>query len=270
MVDFFVIGAVKAGTTSLHKYLEQHPAIEMSRAKWTRFFHVDEIHLDFEELSAKYGSALMRESQARFRMMCHAGIPRSFDRYLEQWDFSREGKVRGEISPTYMYDPHACDRIHARFPQAKILVVIRDPVQRAISHFVMDLANNWVPEKDLFMALRREPWRVDEFWWGLRHYLRHGLYSRYLGRILEVFGHDRCKILLYDDMLSSPGSFMNEITDFLGVERIEFDLTQRHNQAPTSKPVLDAKAQASLYRFFHADVLRTQEIIARDLGHWLK
>jgi hypothetical protein len=270
MVDFFLIGAVKAGTTSMYRYLGQHPAIEMSRANWTRFFHVDGGGPDFDVLSAKHGPALRRESMGRFRLMCHAGVSRSFDSYLDQWDRSQEGMIRGEVAPTYMYDPYACERIRFRFPEARILIILREPVQRAISHFVMDLANNWVPEKDLLAALKREPWRVDEFWWGLRHYLRHGLYSRYLPRILEVFGRDRCRVLLYDDLVSSPDSFMDEVTDFLGVERIAFDLTRRHNQAPISKPALDASALASLHRFFRADVLRTQDIIGRDLGRWLK
>ncbi len=269
MVDFFVLGAVKAGTTSLHNYLDQHPSIQMSRNKWTRFFHVDAGKPDFSALVQQYGSALANESLMRYRMICNARVPQDFTDYLQQWNDSHQEVIRGEISPTYMYDLKACEKIGSRFPHAKIILILRDPIQRAISHFVMDLTNRWVPEKSFADALRKEPWRVDEFWWGLRHYLRHGLYSRYIPKIQSIFDPKKIKIMLYDDLTTAPEKFLNELTDFLEIDRMRFDITERYNQALVSKPAVSSNMAVALTRFFRKDVIRVQNMINRDLGPWV-
>lgn len=269
MADFFVLGAVKAGTTSLHSYLKQHPLIEMSRQKWTRFFHVDGGEPDFDAIARRYGTSLLKESLVRFRMICNVRVPRDFESYMQQWDGAREGIIRGEISPTYMYDYSACRQIQSRFPNAKIILILREPVRRAISHYVMDYANHWVPDREFLTALRREPWQADEFWWGLRHYLRHGLYSRSLNCVQSVFEPQKTKIMLYDDMLASPSAFLDEITDFLEVDRMKFDAAEWYNVAPADKPLLNAKTIESLENFFRPDILRIQSMIDRDLSRWL-
>ncbi len=269
MIDFFVLGAVKAGTTSLHNYLNQHPLIEMSRQKWTRFFHVDGQGPDFNEIARRHGTALLQESLLRFKMICNSRVPKNFESYIQQWDASRQGVIRGEISPTYMYDYQACQRIRARFPNAKIILILRDPLQRAISHYAMDHANHWTPDNDFQTALRKEPWQIDEFWWGLRHFLRHGLYSRSLAQVQSIFTPKQTKIMLYDDMLASPSAFLDEITDFLKVDRMKFDAGEWYNVAPESKPILDYQTGRSLSRFFEQDILLVQTMIDRDLGNWL-
>ncbi len=139
-----------------------------------------------------------------------------------------------------------------------------------ISHYVMDRANHWIPDEDFLTALRREPWQVDDFWWGLRHYLRHGLYSRSLSHIRAIFDPEKTKIMLYDDLLASPATFLDEITDFLKVDRMKFNAAEWHNVAPVSKPVFRPEAMKSLSRFFEQDISDVQKIINRDLSQWLK
>ena len=269
MVDFFIIGAVKAGTTSLHRYLAQHPSIEMSRVKWTRFFHVDGAEPDFRALAQRYGSELLAESVGRYRLMCNAGVPRTFEAYLDQWS-KEPGKVlRGEAAPTYMYDEYACARIKVRCPNAKIIMILRTPIQRALSHYAMDLGNNWVPERRFIDAARAEPVRADSFWWGLRHYLRHGFYARYLSRARDTFGTDNLKLMFYDDMVSAPRAFMDEIVDFLGVDRFEFDLSKWHNSAPIAKPVLEKAELESLASLYQPEISQLQGMVGRDLRNWL-
>jgi hypothetical protein len=268
MIDFFIVGAVKAGTTSLHRYLAQHPSIEMSRVKWTRFFHVDGAEPDFRALAQRHGTELLAESVGRYRLMCHPRVPRTVAAYLDQWSKDPGKVLRGEAAPTYMYDEHACARIRARCPNAKIIMVLRMPIQRALSHFAMDLANNWVPERRFMDAVKAEPVQVDSFWWGLRHYLRHGFYARHLARARDTFGAKKLKVMLYDDMLSDPRAFMDEIVDFLGVKRFEFDLSKWHNSAPIEKPVLEQAELELLSRLYQPEVSRLQDMLGRDLHHW--
>ncbi len=75
--------------------------------------------------------------------------------------------------------------------------------------------------------------------------------------------------MLYDDMLASPSAFLDEITDFLKVDRMKFDAGEWYNVAPESKPILDYQTGRSLSRFFEQDILLVQTMIDRDLGNWL-
>lgn len=268
MIDFFVLGAVKAGTTSLHHYLQQHPEIEMSAVKWTRYFHLAAGRPDFENFSEIYGTPLLNESVARYRMICNSRVPSSFDQYLRNWDLTRRSVIRGEISPTYMYDERACVEIKRCFPAAKIIVILREPVQRAISHFVMDRAYKWVPEGNILASFAKEPWAVNQFWWGLRHYLRHGLYSRYFTYLIELFSKDNLRIVFYEDLVDQPETFMKGITDFLGVEYFPFDFSIRHNSAPQTKPDLTSSDMQRLTDFFYHDRKCLESIVNVDLDFW--
>jgi hypothetical protein len=116
MPDFIVIGAVKAGTTSLHHYLGQHPGIQMSLQNWPRFFHVDNPSPDFDKLKAKYGNSLLSESLWRYKLMCHPGIPKTFNAYKQMWPKHKKDQSHGEVSPTYLYDASVPAKIPNRLP----------------------------------------------------------------------------------------------------------------------------------------------------------
>lgn len=268
VIDFFVLGAVKAGTTSLHHYLKQHPQLEMSAIKWTRFFHVASERPDFQSLAGQYGATLLNESTARYRLMCNSRVPSSLENYFKNWDFVRSGVVRGEISPTYMYDKQACLEIRRLFPRSKALVVLREPVRRAISHFVMDRANGWVPDRTIQESFSLEPWQVDNFWWGLRHYLRHGLYSRYFRYLKEIFPAGDLAVFFYEDLVSRPLDFMNSVTDFLEVDRFAFDFSLQHNKAPLEKPVLSAREREIVSGFFEVDRCDLKSLLSLDFSAW--
>jgi len=129
---------VKAGTTSLYNYLDQHPKIQMSSWNWPRYFHVADGPPDFQSLSGRYGTALRAESEQRYALMCPPRIPRTIKQYEALWPGEESDLVRGEVSPTYLHDAEVCGRIFRRLPEARLLVVLRNPVERAYSHFVMD------------------------------------------------------------------------------------------------------------------------------------
>ncbi len=268
MVDFFITGAVKAGTTSLHHYLNQHPHIEMSRMKWPRFFHIDGSVPNFDKLATRFGNELFDESVRRFRLMCHTGIPRTYEQYLDQWSQDPAILLRGEASPTYMYDDFACARIKDRYPNAKIIIVLRRPVDRALSHFTMDLANKWVPDRIFADAVMAEPYRIDNFWWGLRHYLRHGFYARHLRRAFDIFDRQNVMVTFYDEMLNDPKTFMNSLTDFLKLERFEFDLSRWHNQTPVEKAAVPEKLMEALTQLYRPKINELELIVGRDLHNW--
>jgi hypothetical protein len=102
-------------------------------------------------------------------------IPRDMQQYESLW--AGNTVIRGEVSATYLHDPGVCARIAARASETKLLIVLRAPVERAYSHFVMDRRKGWESIADFGTALDNEPDDTVNFWWGRRHYIRHGLYA---------------------------------------------------------------------------------------------
>ena len=277
MIDFIVAGVVKGGTTSVHHYLKQHPQVQVSKMLWTRFFHVDGVEPDFRIRAELYGYQLLNDSLRRFRMMCHAGIARDFSKYLENWDYDKEGVVRGEVSPTYLHDPDVYKRIKKRFPEIKIIVVLREPVSRAYSHFIMDLRYGWLGERNLIACFNREPLKIDDFWWGLTHHIRHGFYTKRLKEMLRIFGRDNVKVLLHDHLQADPRLFMRDVYEFIGVDQeFQTDTSARHNEglllrsdgSREKPPDLPDRIRTSLGKYYQPDVEELQELLDLDLSLW--
>jgi len=112
--NFFIVGATKAGTTSIYNYLKNIPGIFMSAEKEPNYFSRKNIPND------------------------HPIIPiRDKKKYLELFKGVKDEKIIGEASPTYLADPEAPKLIHEAYPDAKILISLRDPVERAFSHYLM-------------------------------------------------------------------------------------------------------------------------------------
>ena len=245
---FIVLGAVKAGTTSLYHYLRQHPDIQMSNWNWPRFFHLDGEYPDFDTLTARYGHKHRLESERRFSLMFPPRIPRDVKAYESLWPVGRKTQTRGEISPTYLYDAAVPARIRNRLPNVKLIVILRSPAARAYSHYIMDVRNGWEKITDFSKALLEEPVEIDDFWWGWRHYVRHGFYVAPLERFLQEFAPEQIKILVYDDYLASPHKMLCDIFRYLNVDTsFEVDMSLRYNQGQ----VIKATFLTSLIRSQH-------------------
>jgi hypothetical protein len=288
MPDFILLGAVKAGTTSLFHYLGQHRQITMSRMNWPRYFHIESGEPDFQSRQRKYGNALLEQSVRRYRMMCNRRIPRTWEAYRAQWPKPETDVIFGEVSPTYLHDPAVAPAILRRLPKVKLLMVLRNPVERAYSHYLMDFREGWEREPDFGKVLREEPFGIDDFWWGARHNLRHGLYSQRVEEYLQLFPRDQIKILMHDDYRASAQNFLHDIFAFLGVDTgAEIDVAARHNvgvlrlhtkdpasgqtkRVEATPPSLPSKLKRELQDFFRPDVLRLQQLIGKDLTPWLQ
>ena len=283
MPDFIIVGAAKAATTSLHHYLGQHPQVQMSRDRWTRFFHIDGGRPDFDQLEQDFGSRLRRESEWRFQMMCHSKIPHNFEDYQRQWAEDAAGEIYGESSPTYLYHPRAIVRIHERFPAVKIIIILRQPADRAYSHFIMDIKTGWIQDRSFIQALQREPIAVNDFWWGARHYFRQSIYAPRVAQLLQQFGREKVKILLYDDILAAPESVLRDIFHFIDVDgEYPVDVSERHNEGILEKKAGDGSGttrfrptplspglRRALTAKYRDDIARLEPLIDRDLGAWL-
>jgi len=216
MPNFIIIGAAKAGTTSLYHYLGQHPQVFMSPVKETNFFALEGKKLDFR------GPRDM-EFIGRF------SITRLED-YKRLFIGSEDAVAVGEASPMYLYDQSAPARIHACLPDVKLIAVFRDPVERAFSQYLMFRRDGREPCPSFEKALELEPKRMKDGWEWAWAYRDVGFYGRQMKRYLALFPQRQILPLLYDDLAERPAEVLRRVFCFLGVDdKFIPDTTTRHN-----------------------------------------
>ncbi len=126
--NFIIIGQMKAGTSSLHAYLRQHPDIFMPDVKELRFF---------SEVISDEGDRLRIDDDYRSRRIS-AGMPVTFDEYERLFDAATGQKALGEASPGYLNRERAAPQIKKFIPDVRLIVSLRRPSDRVYSHFQMD------------------------------------------------------------------------------------------------------------------------------------
>jgi Sulfotransferase domain len=169
---FIGIGAQRAGTTWAYNCLAQHPEVFMSEQKELHFFYA---HYD-----------------------------RGMSWYEDQFVAAGGAIARGEISPDYMYSSEALHNIARDLPEVRLFAILRNPIDRAISAYVLrDARNEGLSFGD---ACRRFPVLIER-----------GMYCRHLDAIFALFPPERLKVLLYDDLVARPDAFLDELFSFIGV-----------------------------------------------------
>lgn len=226
-LSFVVAGAQKAGTTALAQFLAGHPQIRVASVK--------EVHLfDAPDYSPGWTP---RQIDERYRP------------HFEQADFDRanDGVVLGEATPIYLFLPAAAAELKRYNPRLRVIVLLRDPVRRAISHYHMEKARR-AEHLPLWLALLAEPWRLSR--WRRRGaadanlrahtYRRRGLYSAQLKNLYASFSHRQVLVVRSESLLGSHDATMRRIFAFLGVAEavrvpaarvFETEMPKRHRVA---------------------------------------
>ena len=189
-VNLFIIGSAKSGTTSLHDYLDQHPNICMSSVKEPNFFSCQDIKND----NLYYLDAPL--------------IHRTED--YEKLFKPNEDKYLGESSVSYMYYPNAVKRIKKYNPQAKIIMLLRNPVERAFSHYLMDYSSGYI-NCDFGQLIRNEQVHSVAY----QQVVKYGLYFEQIKRVLEEFPKENVLVLISENSLNNLKRTMVEIEEFL-------------------------------------------------------
>lgn len=191
--NFFMIGAQKAGTTSFYYYLKGHPQIFLSEKKELHFF-------------SQRGEEL------------------NFDAYLKHFHGSEDFPVRGEISPSYLHVPGTAKEIHQFNPDAKIIMVLRHPVDRAYSNYIHRLRVGKEKIKDFVQAMESN--KDSE---GADNYLRKGLYTSQVAEYTDLFPSDQLLVLIYENFKMNNDATLDAIQKFLGVEQRPLTVKNEHN-----------------------------------------
>ncbi len=215
--NFLVIGAQKA-VSSLYYYLKQHPEVYMSPVKVPRFFALEGREPDFFR-----GGPGDREIMSQ-------GTVTDIEGYRALFAGVSGEKAIGEASAWHLYIPEAAYRIRHHIPEARLMSVLRNPVDRAYSHFLMVRRNSCEPLADFALALDAEEERVRERWGPNFHYKRMGLYHEQLARYYELFEAKQIRVYLYEDLKEDPVGTTQSIFRFLGVdEAFVPDTSLKHN-----------------------------------------
>ena len=245
-VDFLIAGTQKGGTTALASFLAQHPDICMAPGKEVHLFDRD----------AHYFAA---RSQG-------------FRAYHDLFAGYRNGQVVGEATPSYMFFPAVARRAWEYNPRMKFILLLRNPIERAYSHYVMETRRN---REDLpfARAIRAEPRRclrsrlLRDGQAVIHHtYVSRGMYARQIRDLLKHFPPSRMLVLLTEDLVDRHGETLMHVYDFLGVERVtppegEFVFAQDYApMSPTDRRLLQKRCRR--------EIARLSKMLGRDLSHW--
>jgi len=271
--NFLIIGAAKAGTTSLYHYLRQHPDVFMSAVKEPRYYWQEGVGNSRLEI---------------FGREAYEGLFR---------DVTSEHAV-GEATTHYLNSPTAPERIAADLPDVKLIVSLRNPAERAYSSYLGRLQGG------------EERRGVEETMRAGSYYVESSRYHGSLSRYFARFGRERIKVILFDDLVANPRAVVRDLFEFLGVDStFEVDVAATHNRAAVPRflaanrvllrtgelvhrllppPLrnsgitgrmqrlllkrpdpLPADLRRRLLEEFRDDIGKTAALIERPLAHWL-
>lgn len=294
--NFLVVGAGRAGTTSLHHYLGQHPDVYLCPEKSPNFF------VSHEPLPEWEGPSLRQMAQQ------WVSDRREYEAFFD--DVDGETAI-GEVSPVYLQAASAPRRIHQTCPDIRLVAILRDPVDRAYAHYLGRRRDGLESRADFQEVVAAELSRPlpDDVAFG--SYLGCGRYHHFLAGYYELFPEERIRVYLFDELEEDARGLLADLFEFLGVDS-DFvpDTERRHAQTgvirnpvlrfawtksvalrtalrphlPASirdaalpvflpsltRPALDPTLRAELIEVFREDVERLQALIDRDLSHWLR
>lgn len=200
--DFLVIGVPKAGTTALHVALAGHPQLFLSQLKEPKHFLCD-------------GPPPARGGPGDAKSF-REWVWRRED-YEALFDAAPPGTLRGESSPFYLHDPRAQQRLRDTVPRARLIAVLRDPVERAHSNWTHLWSAGLEPESDFLAACRLQERRAAAGWAPFWQYLDLGRYGEQVQRLYTRFPREQVLVLRYRELREEPAITLRRICAFLGV-----------------------------------------------------
>jgi len=253
--SFLICGGQRCGTTSLYRALAGHPAVlKAVLHKGVHYF----------DTSYERGMGWYK---------AHFPLLRTAQRITERYGVPAQ---TFESSPYYMYHPQAAARIARDLPRAKLIVLVRDPVERAYSQHHHEVARDFEPEHDFGAALALEPARLhrqeerladDPGHYSFAHqhhaYRARGEYARYLSVMAQHVGRERIHVVESERFFARPAEVYDEVCDFLGLPTgLPHPPFEQHNARPRAG-AMDPAIRRELTAHYH----RHDEALTGWLGH---
>jgi len=226
---FMIVGVQKGGTTSLSRYLSMHPGDESALVKELRYF-------------TRYYSKGLNWYRANLPLQANNEV------------------ICGDATPHYMFYPHAMERIAQDLPDAKIIAMLRNPVDRAYSGYYHEV--NWKRETLSFeQAIDKEEERIsddlkraeeNDYYWGhnLIHfsYVRKGIYIEQVKRCLELFPKENVMVIESGNFFKNTNMVFKEVLDFIGLSG--FELGEYKNVNKRKYPPMNPETRKTLIEYY--------------------
>jgi Sulfotransferase domain len=265
--DFIIIGTQRGGTTSLYYYLTEHPGIARALMKEVHFFD-DNFQEGLNWYRAQFPSSLQKYYAERIR---------------------KEHFLTGESSPYYLFYPPAPKRISAVVPNARLIVLLRNPVDRAYSHHWLATLEgketlsfeDAIQREEERMAGEHEKIVADEHYASFNHrhfsYLTRGIYVDQLKHWMDFYPREQFLILKSEDLYKDTANVFKQTLDFLGIpaaRAIEGEKEFKQYREPNKKgyqneekpPRMNPQTRETLAEYFKPHNARLYEFLGRDMG----
>ena len=235
--DFIIIGAQKSGTTSLYHYLYQHPRVISSIVKEINFWS-----RDFDQ---------------------------GLDWYLAQFPPSprRRKLLTGEASPSYLNTREAPERLSQTFPKMKLIVLLRNPVNRAISHYYHWQRENWASDS-LQDAIKQDIQQLEshekDYWNQPHSYVGRGVYIKFLKKWMSLFPPEQFLIIKSEDFYENPAKTLSQVYRFLEIPNRKLEDFKPYNSGSYSS--VDPDILTTLQDYFKPYNEELEEFLGRKLN----
>lgn len=255
--DFVILGAQRAGSTSLYRYLEQHPCVIPAVRKEIHFF----------DWNYDKGLAWYR-----------AHFPTRFARIARNIEGCSQ-VLTGEASPYYITHPHAAARMRRVLPNVRLMIILRNPIDRAYSQYQMNYRKG-IETISFDEAIRKEPDRLaseiatlnsDPSYKSLLHrrfsYLTRGHYAEQIHRWFEAYPREQFLVLFVEQLSDQASQVMNRVFDFLDLPKVNFDWLKPSLRAYNKAEYQPMRQETRdwLRKYYEEPNLRLKQLLAESL-----
>lgn len=281
--NFYIVGAPKAGTTSIYNYLKQHPSIFLPQLKELHYFSYPEV------TNTYYNVPFIS----------------SLQKYENYYSDALEEQIKGDISPSYLFNENSAQRIYEYNKDAKIIIFLRNPIERSISHYLMDIRIGY--QKKSLLNILNNPKQFDLFY---KEYVRVSEYSAQIVRYQKYFSPKNILIIDFSELNRNIEEVLKKICFHLEIDNsFNFDFSKEYNTfsmpkntsliyflkqnfflkkilkiVPTSiikaiKPIFYShhtpkptliEEKKLLYKLLKKDILKLGEIVDINTQDWIK
>ena len=287
--NLFLVGAPKAGTTSIYNYIINHPDIFMSPIKETNHFTYNEIN----DQGLYYNDTKIVK----------------IEDYYSLFSGSQGEKYIGEASVSYLFYNNVSRKIYDLNPKAKIIILLRNPVERGFSHFLMDKRLGYVDISFEEIVYKTSKHELLSLYY--QQFVELGYYHNQVERYLNTFGKENVGVYLFDDVVVDGQYVLNKVYDLLEIDRVATsEIIKKHNVnmnpknklvsnlyisrdfrsmirkifsnktllnkikyllfTVDQKPELNKEMHKYLINLYLSDIISLEKLIDRDLSHWYK
>lgn len=309
--NFFLVGAVKSGTTSLYYYLNQHPQVFMSPVKEPHYFSFSDMNISQfrQRIKERIANFDVRQYlKSPMKNLVHRAYISAWEDYIQLFKNVKMEVAIGEASTSYLWSPTAAQKIKEKIPEAKLIFLLRNPIERTFSHYLMDLKNG-LTSQPFAEALEADELIKDPAWGKNSMYLETGMYTDQLKRYTDIFHRNQYMIILLDELIQHPLVVIRKIYRFLNIDESYIpEIKKKYNESlqPQNEaigkifnnslvrkfivdkmndnikgllkkiffrsdnlPVLKKEEKLMLKAIFESDIKKLEKEIGKDLSHWL-